>query len=338
MSDPTRQRTEFRFSLILFGLTLIALVWSGVLLFAGGFTTSIGAGMAFLDWPLSNGSLNPEGWTRELDQLAEHSHRLAGMIIGILSIIIAIAYNRLERRVWVRRIAYFLLLFVIVQGVLGGLRVRLDSLNTGSEHNLVARAFAVAHAMGAQGVVLTLGSLAVLSAPAWFRVSLAGEGKRVRLIGGATLATLVVAILIGAIMRHSGAALAIQTFPAASAEGNWIPSSDQFGVWVHFLHRTLGMIGGLGIILYTVLSFGQRTWHSYARQFGMAAILLTILQVWLGWLILETLRNPHVATLHMLNGAVLLTTLWVSILWSTRSAHPGSGTPVHPTAEIAHVQ
>ncbi|MGE9290947.1 MAG: COX15/CtaA family protein, partial [Puniceicoccales bacterium] len=227
MPPPTPQTPpKPGFSLLLFGLTLIALIWSGVLLFAGGFTTSIGAGMAFLDWPLSNGSLNPEGWLEAPDQMAEHSHRLAGMIIGLLSITLAIAYNRIEKRVWVRRIAYFLLFLVVFQGVLGGLRVRLDHLNTGSDHNLVARTFAIAHALGAQGVVLTLCSLAVLSAPRWFSAT-PHRGRRLTIIwGGASLGLLAVAILFGAVMRHNGAALAIPTFPAATADGDWLPTSD----------------------------------------------------------------------------------------------------------------
>ena len=33
-----------------------------VLIILGAFTASIGAGMVFPDWPLSNGSMNPRGW------------------------------------------------------------------------------------------------------------------------------------------------------------------------------------------------------------------------------------------------------------------------------------
>ena len=50
----------------LFGLCLLTLAWSVLVLQAGGFTTSIQAGMAFLDWPLSNGSVNPPGWLTEI--------------------------------------------------------------------------------------------------------------------------------------------------------------------------------------------------------------------------------------------------------------------------------
>ncbi len=59
-----------------------------VLILIGGHTTTSGAGMAFPDWPLSNGSLNPEGWLRKFPWLLEHGHRLTAetvaLLIGIL--------------------------------------------------------------------------------------------------------------------------------------------------------------------------------------------------------------------------------------------------------------
>ena len=324
-----------RFSPLLFGLTMVALVWSAVLLFAGGFTTSIGAGMAFLDWPLSNGSLNPEGWTSDPDQLAEHSHRLAGMIIGILALALAVAYRRIDRRATVRRLAYGLLILVVIQGGLGGLRVLLDNLNTGAESNTVARSFAVAHAMGAQAVVLVLASLAVFSSPNWFRTDGLASGSGWRRWGVVSLGLLILAVLIGAIMRHNGAALAIQTFPAAAPDGSWIPQGDNFGVWTHFIHRSLGILGGLGVLGYAVAAQFRPDWNRNAKAFAALALFLTIVQIWLGLLILETLRNPHVATLHMLNGAALIASLWTSLCWAGRSlpATAGSETvsaPVDP--------
>ena len=63
---------------------LLALLVTTFLLFAGGYTTSTQAGMAFKTWPLSNGSLNPEGWTEDPAMRAEHSHRLLGATVGLL--------------------------------------------------------------------------------------------------------------------------------------------------------------------------------------------------------------------------------------------------------------
>ena len=50
----------------------VAAAWVFVLVTLGAFTTSIGAGMAFPDWPLSNGSLNPHGWLTNIAMFAEH--------------------------------------------------------------------------------------------------------------------------------------------------------------------------------------------------------------------------------------------------------------------------
>ncbi len=59
-----------------------------VLILVGGHTTTSGAGMAFPDWPLSSGSLNPDGWWEDVMQRLEHGHRLlaesVALLIGIL--------------------------------------------------------------------------------------------------------------------------------------------------------------------------------------------------------------------------------------------------------------
>lgn len=59
-----------------------------ILIMIGGHTTTAGAGMAFPDWPLSHGSINPDGWWENFMQRLEHGHRLmaetVGLLIGIL--------------------------------------------------------------------------------------------------------------------------------------------------------------------------------------------------------------------------------------------------------------
>jgi len=327
-------------SLIPFVLCLVTLGWSTVLLFAGGFTTSIGAGMAFLDWPLSNGSLNPEGWTQDLDQLAEHSHRLAGKVIGLLSILLAVAFGYLESRSSVRKMAYVLLALVIFQGILGGLRVLLDTQNIGTDSNVIAQSFAVSHAMGAQAVVLLLTTMTVVTSPSW---TLGTQGKLentsslARMVGVGTLIVLSVSILFGAITRHTGAGLAITTFPSAAADGSWLPDQYTFSVWVHFLHRTMGIMGAIGIWLYAYTYWRDTRLPKTGRLLALAPVLLVLFQIWLGILILQTYRNPHVTTLHMLNGAFILASLWASILWTyTRPKVKSNRTASKNEAETAH--
>ena len=140
---------------------IFSLFWITLLLYAGGFTTSIEAGMAFLDWPLSDGSINPAGWTEDREMRAEHSHRLLGIKMGILSIILVFWTQLREERSWVRRLALFFLLMVILQGCLGGARVVFDRFNIHSESNFIAQSFAIIHACGAQIILCLLVSLAL---------------------------------------------------------------------------------------------------------------------------------------------------------------------------------
>src|SRR4051794_28828178 len=91
--------------------------WVFVLVMLGAFTSSIGAGMAFPDWPLSNGSLNPIGWLDNLAMFAEHSHRLSAGVMSIVTLVLAIWLWRREERAWLRKLAVFAFALVIVQAV-----------------------------------------------------------------------------------------------------------------------------------------------------------------------------------------------------------------------------
>jgi len=55
-----------------------------VLIMIGGHTTTSGAGMAFPDWPLSSGSLNPDGWWENFMERLEHGHRLTAEAVALL--------------------------------------------------------------------------------------------------------------------------------------------------------------------------------------------------------------------------------------------------------------
>ena len=292
----------------LFGFCVFALCWTTLLLFAGGFTTSIRAGMAFLDWPLSNGSVNPEGWLTESDKLAEHSHRLLGAKVGFLSVVLFLWTWWREERAWVRAIARILLLTIVLQGVLGGARVRFDQLNTAADHNLVAQTFAVAHACGAQATLGLLVALTLASSRRWIE---GGGGfpravpDPVRSWGVAACAAVFLQILVGAVMRHAGAGLAIARFPLAR-EGSLLPAYWDFGVTVHFAHRAGAVVVTILLAVWLARIFRD---SAARRALGAGAVLLATAlaaQIYLGALTIWTAKNPHAATLHMLLGAFLL--------------------------------
>ncbi|MGJ8652469.1 MAG: COX15/CtaA family protein [Opitutaceae bacterium] len=319
MASLTSQRTS-NYKPFLFAFCVFALCWITVLLFAGGFTTSIKAGMAFLDWPLSNGSLNPDGWRSESDKMAEHSHRLLGMKIGLLSIGLFIWTYLCEARPSIRTLARVLVLVVVLQGVLGGARVRFDQLNLLTEHNLLAQSFAVAHACGAQIVLGLLVALTITSSRRWTEKQgglTAVVPPSIKRWGIIACVSIFLQILVGAIMRHADAGLAITQFPM-SQPGSLLPAYWNFDVGIHFAHR-VGAVVVLGILM---ILLGKVWGHASTRKaLGAFVILISLLlamQVYLGALTIWTVKNPYVATAHALIGAFLLASTWALTLFAHR--------------------
>src|SRR6056297_2651005 len=95
----------------------------------GSLVTTLKAGMAFADWPTSDGQnmlLYP--WLKDLgqtDKFVEHGHRLAGMLIGFVSIALVAVTFRKEKSGRVRFGSVVILAAVIAHGLLGGMRVRM---------------------------------------------------------------------------------------------------------------------------------------------------------------------------------------------------------------------
>lgn len=296
----------------LFYFCVCTLGWTTLLLYAGGMTTSLKAGMAFLDWPLSNGSVNPEGWLTESDKMAEHSHRLLGMKIGFLSISLFIWTLIRESRAWVRTLARMLVLLVVFQGLLGGARVRFDQLNIMTEHNWIAQSFAVAHACGAMLVLGLLMTITLASSRRWIEARKEPSGwipAGVKSWGLIATASLFLQILIGAIMRHADAGLAIVKFPLASAN-SLLPVYWNFDVGIHFAHRVGALVVTVVLCIFIVKILASPV---SGRAFGYGALLIVILlslQIYLGALTVWSAKNPHAATAHHLVGAFLLAGTW----------------------------
>ena len=111
----------------------------------GALVTTLKAGMAFADWPTSDGQnmlLYP--WLNDLrhtDKFVEHGHRLAGMLIGFVSIaFVAITFWK-EPRGWVRLGSVLILVAVISQGLLGGMRVLLNQQVLAMTHSITGGLF-----------------------------------------------------------------------------------------------------------------------------------------------------------------------------------------------------
>lgn len=295
---------------LLFWLGLATIGWAVLVLQAGGFTTSIRAGMAFLDWPLSNGSVNPPGWLTEIDKFAEHSHRLAATGLGMLCIAIAAAHWLREPRRPVRLAAYALVGLVVLQGGLGGLRVLLDQLNIGGEGNFKAASFAIAHAVNAQLTIALLSVLTLSHSRAW-HAGTPSAPAGLRRLGLAAAGLTLGVIIAGAVMRQSHQTTWVT---GGSFADLFLPAGTGAGWWINFLHRGGALLAGLTVALFALrLALAGA---SYGRWVPLVVILT--LQLLLGALSIQLPLNPHVRTVHLVTGAALFSVLCATVALAHR--------------------
>lgn len=193
MSDLETTRTSpwpHRWAVVLACATF-PLIW------VGGFVTTTDAGMAFRDWITSDGHFMPfYPWLSSAgDKFVEHGHRLLGMAAGILSIILVGVTWRTEPRLWVRRFSLVILAAVILQGLIGGLRIVLDQ-----------RTLAMLHGCTGPLFFSLCVAMVVFTSRWWHQVTVAKSNERSRKVLRLAALCGVLAYLqlvVGAVVRHS---------------------------------------------------------------------------------------------------------------------------------------
>ncbi|MBL9212243.1 MAG: heme A synthase [Opitutaceae bacterium] len=289
-------------------------VWVFVLVTLGAFTTSIGAGMAFPDWPLSNGSINPDGWLSDISMFAEHSHRLTGMMMGFITIGLAIWLWRTEDRAWLRRLGFWALGIVVLQGVIGGKRVTLNAIDVPFFHMSLGEMLRIPHGILAQVYVCLLIGIAAGCSRSWIERG-APVGAAVRQVGLVCLGLMFVQLVIAVTMRHNAAGLAIQTFPFSTPppENHWLPAEWNFRVAIHFAHRVMAVVLAVALTLFAFVIRRDRASTAAMRAGASALVSLMILQILLGAQIIWTMRRAEMTTGHVVVGAITLAvTFWLT--------------------------
>lgn len=308
--------------------TALGAAWVFVLVMLGAFTTSIGAGMIFPDWPLSNGSLNPDGWLTNVAMFAEHSHRLSAGLMSLITVAIGVAIWRRESRRWVRRLALFAVALVFAQALVGGLRVLLDHLHVEMVNTSVGRLFAMMHACLAQIYVCTLFALALGVSRPWIE-SCAQAGRAVvapawRRLAVACCGLLLLQLAVAAIMRHSHAGLAIVTFPWSTPEGALLPELWTFRIGIHFAHRLMAVVLSVALVWLALRILRDRGSSAALRAAAQALVTLLAVQITLGAASVLTFRNPYYTTAHVIVGALTLAGCFGLTWWSYRDVIEGT--------------
>jgi len=300
---------------------VFAAVATLALLWVGGLVTSHGVGMAVPDWPTSYGYnmffFPIHQWWAVGGIFYEHSHRLLASGIGFLTILLAV-WAWLDERRWLRRLAVGALAAVILQGVLGGLRVTQMKDEIGIFHATLAQLF-----------FALLGAIALFTSRWWEQ---AGSAKMAiygarpfRYLFGTVTGLILCQLVLGATMRHQHAGLAIPDFPGAYGAA-W-PATDPASLAKYNQARgevvALNPITRGGVLLqmtHRILAFGllaSVAWlaSSTRRRFGASSVLARLALLWLALVLVQaglgaatiwTNKAADVATAHVAVGALCL--------------------------------
>lgn len=283
-----------------------------LLLVAGALVTSTESGLAVPDWPLAYGKLMPP---MVGGILYEHGHRLvAAAVSTLVGIQVAVLFlARAERRL--KKLSLLAFGAILAQALLGGLTVIL----------LLPPAVSSAHAGFAQVVFALTATIALLaSRPAGWQPPAvpAGLAPAVRTAYRRTLVAagaIYVQILLGAVVRHTGAGLAIPDFPLSF--GRLFPTLSQLamkGVHTQLSHRIWGVVTA-GLVLWAAAALWRLA--PLAAGYRTVAALwagLIATQVGLGALSVWSLKAVPATTTHLAVGALC----WVTGVLAAVSLAP----------------
>jgi cytochrome c oxidase assembly protein subunit 15 len=281
--------------------------------------TSKNVGLAVPDWPTTFGYnmfLFPiSKWVGGI--LFEHTHRLMGSLVGFLTIILAVWLWVGDDRRWVRNLGVIAVVGVILQGILGGLRVTMMKDQIGIFHACVAQAF-----LGLL-VFIALVTTKFWSSFADRRFDFQKFLPIKRLAIAITVA-IYVQLALGATMRHQHRDLAILDFPTANDA--WIPDTSApalakinawrearafsdvsaFQIWLQMVHRFLALIIAISIVAFCVRVWREMRDPAGLNRLSLLWVVLVFGQITLGGWVIWSNKAADVATAHVALGAVML--------------------------------
>jgi heme a synthase len=291
----------------LHGYALLTASCTFVLLLAGALVTSTGSSLAVPDWPLSFGKFFPE---MRGGVLFEHGHRMVAGTVALLTLGLAVYTQIVEKRSWVKKLAWCALGAVLLQAVLGGVTVLLH----------LPTEVSVAHAGLAQIFFCLIISLSVVTSKTWIEDSDHRISSNMGFIRNTSLIVTILIyfqILLGAVTRHSGFGLAISGWPLSN--GQILPTDWSGAVLLQFSHTRVGAV--IILVLVNWICFKVCTQYTQEKSLfwpAASAALLVWLQCFLGVLVIATEKSIIPTSVHVITGAALLASVLVLTLNSFR--------------------
>ncbi|MDG3006603.1 COX15/CtaA family protein [Paludisphaera mucosa] len=283
---------------------VLAAVFTLPLLILGGLVTTYRVGMAVPDWPTTFG-MNMflyNFWNAAVGVQLEHGHRLYGSAVGLTMIALCVWFFLFEKRGWMKALGVTALVVVIIQGLMGGFRVTLNSTPLAALHGCLGQAF----------FAMTV-ALATFTGRDWLSdAKPAPDSKGIRGLALLTLALVFAQIGLGAWVRHfSGTAAAVfhgvvgtAILGIAAHLFVTIKKSDPPRPSLKSAARVQEVLAGLQILL------------------GVASFVM--LWPFDGMPRVVGFYQAVVRTVHQTNGAVLLAASVVTVLRAYRHLGPAS--------------
>jgi heme A synthase len=255
----------------------------------------------------------------------EHGHRLAAMTVGLLQI--ALTVMLFSRRPTLRRLAIILLCMVIAQGLLGAVTVKYKLpwfVSTG-------------HLLLGMSYFATLLYTAFRTRPAPSVLELERHDRLRADLGPArrwiaiACGTVLVQLLLGALVRHLGAAMVCLGMPACTMGGDWWP--PEAVQRLHMIHRGFGVVTAIVTSAAAVAVLRRaRAWPAL-RTLALGAPVLVLAQITLGIYTVLTLRSVPIAVGHFA-GATALWGLWISAWLLTGRRTPAAASEPAPVPSL----
>jgi heme A synthase len=179
--------------LLTVGITVLAMT-------TGMIVTTFRVGMVDPVWPTYPWHLMLISWEEPSPgYVIEHSHRALDYLLGICVIVQAGLCWRFGNGRWIGWLGVVGLLAVIVQGMLGGLRVVL--------HAWDGPALAACHGVFGQLVLALLVSIALVTSRTWTQPAVHTDSAALRRWSLATVGLVLLQLVLGAVTRHTQSAL-----------------------------------------------------------------------------------------------------------------------------------
>ncbi len=285
--------------------------------------TSTGSAMAVPSWPLDAGRLIPQQWGAGV--LFEWGHRVIAGTVSILTLTLALWVWMAERRAWVRYTALAAFALVVVQAVLGGITVLFD----------LPLALAVTHAMTGQAFFCLMVAMALFTNPRWETmtpVARVSGRPSVTVLAATTTGIIYLQIIVGALMRHMHAGLAIPDFPLAF--GHLVPPMFSVPIAVNFAHRC-GAVVVTAMVLWTVARVLRQYGDEPAlRRPALGLLVLLAIQIGLGAATILSRRAVIPTTSHVAVGAAVLAACLALTLRAWHLEHAARAAGVSDSARV----